>query len=195
MTTRSEGLAIASLHAFRAGLFSGDSARPLRADADGLARVSEPALAAAFQVTTENPLAGVSGRAALLRNLGAALVLRPDLFGTQPPRVGRLFDHLRMRARNGALPARDILATVLDGLAPIWPGRLMLGRENLGDVWQHPALISPLPLAGEVVAAQAAAGEGARLELVPFHKLSQWLSYSLVEVLEDAGLTVPTLTR
>ena len=36
---RSEGLAVASLHAFRAGLFSGDPARhPLRADADGLAR-------------------------------------------------------------------------------------------------------------------------------------------------------------
>ena len=196
VTTRSEGLAIASLHAFRAGLFSGDSARPLRADADGLARVSEPALAAAFQVTPENPLAGVSGRAALLRNLGTALALRPDLFGAGSPRVGRLFDHLRMRAPDGILPARDILATVLDGLAPIWPGRLMLGGENLGDVWQHPALASPLPLAGEVVAAQAAAGEGTPLNsrtLIPFHKLSQWLSYSLVEVLEDAGLPVRDL--
>ena len=61
--------------------------------------------------------------------------------------------------------------------APIWPGRLALGGVNLGDVWRHPAAASGDPTDG----------------LVPFHKLSQWLAYSLIEPLEDAGIAVTEL--
>ncbi len=171
---RSEGLAVASLHAFRAGLFSADPHQKLRADADGLERIDDEALGAAFQVRPGNALAGLSGRAALLRRLGAALRRRPDLFGGDSPRVGRLFDFLQMQAGADGLPARTILETVLWGFAPSWPGRIVLAGENLGDVWRHSALASDGPAAG----------------LVPFHKLSQWLSYSLVELLEDAGVAV-----
>lgn len=173
---RSEGLAVASLHAFRAGLFSGDPQRPLRADADGLSRLSEAGLAAAFQVSPNNPLAGVAGRAALLRNLGRALRDRPDLVGADA-RMGGLLDLWRARASNGVLPARELLTTILEVLAPIWPGRLTLGGANLGDVWLHPML----------------RGEGPGAGLVPFHKLSQWLSYSMVEVLEQASIEVGAL--
>jgi hypothetical protein len=173
---RSEGLAVASLHAFRAGLFSGDPQRPLRADADGLSRLSEAGLAAAFQVSPNNPLAGVAGRAALLRNLGRALRDRPDLVGADA-RMGGLLDLWRARASNGVLPARELLTTILEVLAPIWPGRLTLGGANLGDVWRHPML----------------RGEGPGAGLVPFHKLSQWLSYSMVEVLEQASIEIGAL--
>ncbi len=171
---RSEGLAVASLHAFRAGLFSGDPNRALRADAEGLERVQEKDLGAAFQARPGNPLAGLSGRASLMRNLGAALRRRPDLFGIENPRVGHLFDYLRGQAGPDGLPACTILRAVLSGLASIWPGRIILAGENLGDVWPHPAAARDGPAAG----------------LVPFHKLSQWLSYSLIEVLEDAGVAV-----
>ncbi|HSU04423.1 MAG TPA: URC4/urg3 family protein [Acetobacteraceae bacterium] len=192
LLTRSEGLAVASLHAFRTGLFSGDPHRPLRADANGLSHLSEHALAAAFQVTPTNPLAGLTGRVALLHNLGATLRRRPDLFG-DPPRVGTLADHLRTPLR----PARNILITILESLAPIWPGRLTLNGENLGDVWPHPALTSPLPLAGKSLPPGMEPGVGSRSEpgegLIPFHKLSQWLTYSLFEILEDSGTTVTDL--
>ena len=67
--TRSEGLAVASLHAFCSGLFSADPRQPFRADADGLSRLTDAALAEAFQVSPDNSLAGVAGRAALLRAL------------------------------------------------------------------------------------------------------------------------------
>ena len=174
--TRSEGLAVASWHAFRAGLFSGDPAHPLRADAAGLARIDAEALARAFQADADNPLTGLAGRAALLRALGEALRTRPDLFGAGP-RIGHLFDHLRRQAIDGALPATAILHAVLEGFAPVWPSRLVLGGENLGDVWRHSAL----------------SGGGLTEGLVPFHKLSQWLAYSLVEVLEDAGIAVTGL--
>lgn len=174
---RSEGLGVASLHAFAGGLFSADPADPLRVDAAALRALDAPRLAAAFQVTDRNPLEGMEGRAALLRNLGEALEKSPALFGADHPRPGGLFDHLRARAGADGLPAAAILQAVLEGLAPIWPARLTLDGENLGDVWRHPL----------------AAPEGPAPGLVPFHKLSQWLSYSLAEVVEEAGIPVLAL--
>ena len=160
---RSEGLAVASLNAFRAGLFSADGLP--RVDAAGLAALDAAVLAQAFQVSDANPLAGLEGRAALLRRLGAALLARPDLFGQGRP--GGLFDTL---ANRGTVEASALLAALLDGLGPAWPSRIVLAGRPLGDVWRHPA----------------APGDG----LVPFHKLSQWLAYSLMEVFEDAGVPV-----
>ncbi len=162
---RSEGLAVASLHAFRSGLFSSHPGQPLRADADGLSRLTDAALTAAFQASSANPLPGLPGRAELLRKLGNVLRTLPGC------RAGGLLEFWCPRgAGDNVLAARDVLLTILDVLAPIWPGRLSLAGENLGDVWRHPAL----PDDG----------------LVPFHKLSQWLSYSIIEVLEQASIPV-----
>ena len=102
-----------------------------------LSRLSDAALAEAFQVSPDNPLAGVAGRAALLRRLGAALRSRPDLAGADA-RIGGLLDLWRSRMSVGALAARELLAAILEMLAPIWPGRLALAGENLGDVWSSP---------------------------------------------------------
>ena len=174
---RSEGLAVASLHAFRAGLFSGNRAgQPLRADAAGLMPLAPNAIAHAFQVTGDNPLVGVEGRAALLRNVGQVLKNRTDLFGADA-RIGGLYDHLKVQAQGGKLPAAAILAAVLDAFSPIWPSRITIDGANLGDVWRHRGLMS-----GDLTSG-----------LVPFHKLSQWLTYSLVEIFEDAGITVTGL--
>ena len=162
--SRSEGLAVASLHAFCAGLFSADPARPLRADAEGLARIDAATLGRAFQVTPANPLEGLEGRAALMRRLGSAIAMRPDLFGG---RLGGLFDYL---AGFGRLTAADILSAVIEALVPVWPGRTTLHGIPLGDAWPHPR-VTP---------------DG----IMPFHKLSQWLAYSLIEVFEDAGIPV-----
>ncbi|HWD59420.1 MAG TPA: DUF1688 family protein [Stellaceae bacterium] len=158
---RSEGLGVASLRAMQAGLFSADPARPWRADAAALAALDGDALAAAVQHGAGNALAGFDGRVALLRRLGAAAGDNPAVFG-RPARLGNLYDFW---SRSGtALGAPDILRTLLVALGPIWPGR------PLGDCGRH----------------RAVPGDG----LVPFHKLSQWLSYSLIEPLRDAGLTV-----
>lgn len=158
---RSEGLGVASLRMFEAGDMSADPADPLRAD--GLAKVDAALLAKAFQVSTDNPLVGLEGRAALLRKLGQAV-----------GRPGALFDVMAARAVGGRLPAPVILEVLLEALGPIWPGRLSLGGVPLGDCWRHPAIKRDDPTDG----------------LVPIHKLSQWLSYSLIEPLEAAGVTV-----
>jgi len=167
-------LAVASFRLFEAGLFSSDPADPWRADADALERLDDGRLARALSVSPANPLPGLSGRAALLRRLGRALRETPELFGKERPRAGNLLDALRERAPDGTLEAAALLGVVLSGLGPIWPARLRLGGANLGDVWRHPA----------------AGGRGPTAGLVPFHKLSQWLVYSLIEPLGDAGLTI-----
>src|SRR3954454_22324191 len=88
---RSEGLAVASLRAMQAGLFSSDPRLPWRADAASLASLSAAELGDAFQHGRENPLAGLEGRAFLLRSLGTVAEARPDLFGS-PARLGNLYD-------------------------------------------------------------------------------------------------------
>ncbi len=170
---RSEGLAVASFHAFVEGAFSSTD-DPLRADASGLHAFDATRLAESFQVSELNPLVGLEGRAALIRGLGEAVAARPDLFDG---RIGGLFDHLSAKAVGGKLPAAEVLAALLEGLSSIWPGRIELDGENLGDVWKHPF----------------AGGEGRTEGLVPFHKLSQWLTYSLLEPLEWAGLQLTDL--
>ncbi|QIO36085.1 URC4/urg3 family protein [Bradyrhizobium sp. 1(2017)] len=172
---RSEGLAIASLEMFAGGLFSHDAGSPFRADANALAKLPLAALTTAFQVTDNNPLLGLEGRADLLRRLGKLVAKRADVFGLHDtPRPGGLFDHIAAHAVNGALPAPAILSAVLNELGPIWPSRLELAGVPLGDCWRHPA----------IQANDATKG------LVPLHKLSQWLSYSLIEPLQRAGFTV-----
>lgn len=174
---RSEGLAIASLDMFAAGTFSSDPADPLRADASRLATLGVDDLARGFQVDAENPLAGLEGRARLLNALGKVIEAAPSVFATRDtPRPGGLFDHLAglAHAEGGAVPAPSILEAVLAHLGSIWPSRLTLGGVPLGDCWHHSLIVT-----GD-------ATDG----LIPFHKLSQWLSYSLIEPLVEAGVEV-----
>lgn len=175
---RSEGLGVASFHAFMAGLFSSNPAHPLRADADGLRAVTAERLAEAFQVTPRNPLIGLEGRAALLQRLGAALADQPEIFG-QPARPGHLFD--RLTAGKTAVAAQDLLSMLLTALAPIWPAQNAIEGIALGDCWPHPA------------AGSACAADDLTRGWMPFHKLSQWLTYSLLEPFEWAGIRIEGL--
>ncbi|MBW4470311.1 MAG: URC4/urg3 family protein [Stenomitos rutilans HA7619-LM2] len=171
---RSEGLAIASFHAFCQGVFSSDANQPLQADAIGLQTLTEEALSEAFQVSAENPLVGVQGRLNLLQRLGKVLQDSPDVFGVQNPRPGCLVNYLLRQIRDGQLEASAVLSVVLSGLGAIWPGRLTIADVNLGDVWVHSALPDDQPYS----------------QLVPFHKLSQWLTYSLLEPLQALGTEI-----
>jgi hypothetical protein len=170
--TRSEGLGVASFHAFLGGLFSSDPRQPLRVDAAGLQRVTAEHLAHAFQVGAGNPLVGLEGRAALLRRLGDVLAAQPAAFGALG-RPGGLFDVLAAPG-GGAVAAHDILVRLLETLSGIWPAQNAIDGEPLGDCWRHPAVV----------------GEGLTAGWMPFHKLSQWLTYSLLEPFEWAGIRV-----
>ncbi|WP_099554339.1 URC4/urg3 family protein [Hartmannibacter diazotrophicus] len=173
--SRSEGLGVASLAMFISGLFSNNAADPLRADAAALAGVSLEEIASGFQVDGANPMVGLEGRAGLLNRLGQVVSANADVFAMEDdPRPGGLFDDLAAKAVDGVLPATAILEAVLQTLGPIWPGRTVLEGVDLGDCWPYPGLVTDDVTTG----------------LVPFHKLSQWLSYSLIEPLEWCGITV-----
>jgi hypothetical protein len=172
---RSEGLALASLAMFAGGAFSSQPGHSLQADAEGLMRVSETALAAGMQACPDNPLLGLAGRADLLRRLGALVAAKPEVFGREGvPRPGGLFDRFAALANDGNIAAPTILSELLRHLGPMWPSRLTLGGIPLGDCWRHPLLKTTDVTSG----------------LVPLHKLSQWLAYSLIEPLQDAGIRV-----
>jgi len=176
---RSEGLGVASLRLFTTGAFSSRADMPCMADARALASLDTAVLAKGFQVAVDNPLVGLEGRAALLRRLGAVAAATPAVFGT-PARLGHLYDYLVARAPDGAVGAGFLLATLLRALGPVWPPRLVLDGVALGDCWRHPA-------------ARAANPADPTDGYVPFHKLTQWLAYSLLEPLEEAGLAVTGL--
>jgi hypothetical protein len=144
-------------------------------DAAALREVDTTSLQRAFQVREGNPLLGLEGRAALLNRLGTVMEARPDLFAlSDSPRPGGLYDALKKRAVSGRVSAALVLETLLEALGPVWQSRPRLGGVPLGDCWPHPAL----------------AGTGPADGYVPLHKLSQWLAYSLLEPLENAGIPV-----
>lgn len=169
--TRSEGLGVASWHAFTDGLFSTDSDQPLRVDAAGLRAVTPELLAGAFQVTADNQLVGLEGRAQLLRRLGDTLAANSAVYGPDG-RPGAMFDVLV--GPDNVVSAHAILSLLLTSLSGIWLTGNMIGDEALGDVWRH----------------RAVPGSGASAGWMPFHKLSQWLTYSLLEPFGWAGVSV-----
>lgn len=187
---RSEGLGVASLRAFLAGRFSSDAGDPYRVDATALLELDAKALAEVFQVRADNLLVGLEGRAALMNRLGQALRAQPQIF-TSTGQPGHLFDalthhphaprlhhhHPQPSLLHHHVQASRLLGALLDAFSGIWPSGQLFHGIPVGDAWPHPA----------------AGGEGASAGWVPFHKLSQWLSYSLLEPFEWAGVSVDGL--
>jgi hypothetical protein len=166
--SRSEGLGVVSFHMFFSGSYSKDG-KP-QATAQGLQAFSLGKLRREFQVSEQNPLVGEAGRVQLIQMLGHVVEEKPEFFPGQ--RLGGLVDYF-LKEYGNKLPAEELLKTILLALGPIWPGRQERQGINLGDIWSY----APLG------------------ELVPFHKLSQWLSYSLIEPLTEAGIQVTEMEK
>jgi len=172
---RSEGLAIASVDMFEAGFFSSSKAEPRRVDAAALAGLAPEDLARGLQIGPDNPLEGAPGRLALLRGLGRALAARPNEFAQGRP--GDMFERLGESARGAPIGAPAVLELILQTFAGVWPGRISIEGVGLGDTWRHKAIVR----------------QDATNGLVPFHKLSQWMTYSLIEPLQWGGLEINDL--
>ena len=70
---------------------------------------------------------------------------------------------------NIAVQIDTLWEIVVSNLSGVWPAaRTKIDGVSLGDVWPAECLAKEGATDGE--------------DLVPFHKLSQWLSYSLIEV-------------
>lgn len=199
---RSEGLAVGSLEMFEKGMFSGVEEQPFRVDgasrspsamrlsklippsqpAIGLSKISPEQIADAMQVSEDNPMAGIEGRAGLLVRLASVLTDPSNAaFFTKDgvSRPGHIIDYLLLHPSSTQIPSASkynvavqidtLWDIVVRGLSGVWPAaRTKIDGVSLGDVWPAACLAREGATDGE--------------ELVPFHKLSQWLSYSLIEV-------------
>lgn len=169
---RSEGLGVASYYMFIQGLFSEDHS--LSSTARGLAAMSDQILEKSFQVSSSNPLVGVAGRVGLLKTLGRTMEANPQVF-----KSGRPSDLIGLFKAGNSVDAVQVLKSILHNLGPIWPSRLTLEGVPLGDTWSHPKLGAP----------------GSFESLVPFHKLSQWLSYSILDACLFCGFQVQNVDQ
>ncbi len=166
---RSEGLGVASFYLFMEGALSEDGS--LKATAQGLQNLTAETLKKTFQVTEQNPLVGVEGRLALLKNLGKTVADKKELFPLGRP--GSIVDYLDIRYGKN-ITGPQLLRAVLDGLGEIWPGRVKIAGVNLGDAWTYDKVPGGLAV---------------------FHKLSQWMTYSLIEPLMEAGFVVTDVDK
>jgi len=175
-----EGLALATFHAFTAGLFSSDAKRPLQADSEGLRALVTAHLAEAFQISDRNRLGGMEDRAVLLRRLGEVIAEQPEVFGDEIQRPGGMFDMLvsplgpEEPPHTADITAHSILSQLLRSLSGIWPVGNAIGGVPLGDCWRHPAVRGP----------------GLTDGWMPFHERSQWMTYSMLEPFEWCGVKV-----
>ncbi len=176
--SRSEGLGVASFNAFVGGEFSSSSEQGCRVDATALRATDESQLARLFQTSDNNPLLGLAERAQLIRRLGEVLAADPARWG-DAGRPGEIFNRLTANGTATSINAAQLLTTLLDDFSGIWMTGNTINGMALGDCWQHPF----------------AGGEGAGAGWVPFHKLSQWLTYSLLEPFEAAGISVQGLDQ
>lgn len=169
---RSEGLAVASFDMFKDGIFSSDAALPHRVNSLGLKQLTLKQMVKGFQVDpAENPMTGLEGRYKLLRRLAKALDSHPEFFGAEAPRPGNLVDYVLKHKVGSNVSIKVLWKAVIEGFESIWPEHLSGIRR--GDVWCY----SPLKVIGVTAS-----------DMIPFHKLSQWLTYSLLEPIETLGL-------
>ncbi|KAG8957708.1 hypothetical protein FRC03_009896 [Tulasnella sp. 419] len=146
-----------------------------------------------MQVTSSNPMSGIEGRTGLLYNLAQALRSSHEFFG-EGARAGNILDFLAQNSRNDEgktkVPVSALFSALIEGLAAIWPAsRTSLGGVSLGDVWPCSALSNSTKGASGLlenmkVSPGGVSGTSEGDDLVPFHKLTQWITYSLVEPIE-----------
>jgi hypothetical protein len=189
--SRSEGLGVASFRAFMAGAFSSRAGEPWRADAGALRHIDAAAVRALFQSGPANPLVGLEGRAALLARLGQVLAdeaARDAAAGhSSEARPSLLIDRLTQRGQRSSVGANELLAELLRSFGPIWPRGPRIRGVAAGDVGAQ-------RWAGDSIATETGTGHDLTTAgFVPFHKLSQWLAYSLIEPLQAAGISVTEL--
>lgn len=167
---RSEGLAVASLEMFKMGLFSSNPDQPCQVDSTALKRLTPEKMARGLQVNDENPIDGLAGRTNLLIRLGDAL-LNTEIFGAEA-RPGNMLDYLLCHPSTHVtavpiIPLPTLWTTLMDGLSTIWPAtRTQIDGVPLGDAWPCSSMPSHPTQPWE--------------NIVPFHKLTQWLTYSLM---------------
>lgn len=137
-------------------------------------------------------MTGLEGRCGLLKRLGTALAMERnrEFFGAEVFRPGHLLDFLLRNSQKDIdkigdnkdseginVSIRVLWRAIICGFETIWPKQMSGIRR--GDVWVHNKL-KKFGIPGS--------------DMVPFHKLQQWLTYSLVEALQYFGINFVDLS-
>lgn len=140
-----------------------------------------------LQISASNPIPGLESRAALLQSLGKSLEALPEIFG-KSGRPGNLVGNLSalypppaylsnstpdylIASASGSktLDVKTLWKTLQSLLIPIWPkDRTSIGGVAIGDAWPLEVLKTGDEEKDHFSGIQ------------PFHKLTQWLTYSLM---------------
>ncbi|KAI8977928.1 hypothetical protein BDB01DRAFT_852758 [Pilobolus umbonatus] len=182
---RKDGIAIAILEMYINGVFSSDNTQPHRVDSKALCHLSLDTLCHHLQFNEHNSFVGIEERLEVLNHLGYVLQNRPDYFGKDAQRPGNLMDYLlnhknTIKTKKGPLISIETLWPVVMEMGELWAAENNLGgTKNLGDVWPCKAILSPN------------ASPDSTDHFIPFHKLSQWIVYSIMEPMEKLlGATI-----
>jgi len=171
--TRSEGLALAVFNMYINGAFSEEKENSWRVDGNRLYQFTADDLKSGLQISSSNPIDGFEGRLSLLKRLGKELIVNNDYFGDER-RLGHLYSFIIQQNHSQEISVRFLFQTLLQALSPIWPNGCHYKGVPIGDVWIYPPLKNQEPGS----------------EYIPFHKLTQWLTYSLLEPLQWTGYTI-----
>jgi GTP cyclohydrolase II len=161
----SEGLGVAALEMFTEGKFSSDPAQKHRVNSLALKKLDVATLARCLQINKNNQITGLENRCNLMNKLGEALEANPDIFGAECARPGNLLDFALKNG--GSVSMKDLWKACGHGLASVWPKHA--SGIQTGDIWH----LNKLTIPGQPGS-----------DLVSFHKLTQWLLYSVIEVIE-----------
>jgi hypothetical protein len=91
----------------------------------------------------------------------------PQFFGNEVQRPGNMIDYLLSHAKDGSVGLEHLWRVLSVGLYNMWP--MQPNGVLRGDVWAH----SKLKVSGKPGS-----------DLVPFHKLTQWLAYSIIDAID-----------
>lgn len=188
---RSEGIAVASLEMFKTGIFSGSKENKYQVDKEGLRQLTVEVMAKGLQSKEGNEMAGLEGRTQLLIRLADALDANKEFFGDGRP--GHMLDYLLSHPSTQASSMPIVLLPTLwdvlmTGLAPIWPpSRTAINGISLGDAWPCSTMPQPTASSGPSFSPfpNARSGSAAWESILPFHKLTQWLTYSLMQPMQQ----------
>ncbi|KAL7802258.1 DUF1688 domain-containing protein [Trichoderma aethiopicum] len=161
---RSEGIAVASLYMFNDGAFASPTVG-IKSTVDGhaLSKLTEDVFIQHFQVSPQNPIVGAASRIELLNSFGKSLLSLPEIFGTNG-RPGLLVGN-----KDNGLDYEALWDILQKLLLPAWPSnRPRINGQPIGDAW---------PL--RVLQERSGDSENPTAGIHPFHKLTQWLGYSL----------------
>lgn len=156
----------------------------LTVESDGLKRLTLQDLSVGLQVNPENnPLVGLKGRLELLHRLGSVSETSKYFEKNGTHRPGNLIyflieNSIKSSAQDGKsiVEIEKLWEIVVEGFGGVWPaGRSKVQGVSIGDAW-------PTALLSTQKQTQTNNDNGDNL--CTFHKLSQWLTYSIVEPIE-----------